>query len=81
VSPGLTATPIWLGETGIAAEIAAKSGGSAADVAAETAQSTPLKRVPEPEEIAAAVRFVASPKASAITGAELSVDGGPLETT
>jgi NAD(P)-dependent dehydrogenase (short-subunit alcohol dehydrogenase family) len=80
VSPGLTATPMWLGETGIAASIAAQGGGSAADVAAEAAQSTPLKRFLEPEEVAAAVCFLASAKASAVTGAELSVDGGLLMT-
>jgi NAD(P)-dependent dehydrogenase (short-subunit alcohol dehydrogenase family) len=80
VSPGLTATPMWLGDTGIAAEIAARNGGSAAEVAAQAAQSTPLRRFLQPEEIAAAVCFLASPKASAITGAELSVDGGLLQT-
>jgi 3-oxoacyl-[acyl-carrier protein] reductase len=37
---------------------------------------TPLRRLAQPEEVAEAVRFLASPEASFITGAVLPVDGG-----
>ena len=39
-------------------------------------QATPLGRVAEPEEVAGAVRFLASDEASFITGEVLLVDGG-----
>jgi 3-oxoacyl-[acyl-carrier protein] reductase len=42
----------------------------------ELAEATPLGRVAEPWEIAAAVEFLASPGAAFITGAVLPVDGG-----
>jgi NAD(P)-dependent dehydrogenase (short-subunit alcohol dehydrogenase family) len=38
----------------------------------------PLKRVGRPEEIAQTIVFVASDKASYITGASIAVDGGKL---
>jgi len=39
-------------------------------------EGTPMRRMIEPEEVAAAILFLASPAASAITGAILPVDAG-----
>ena len=49
-------------------------------IADSTAASTPLGRFLTPEEVASCICFVASPRASAVTGAEFVVDGG-LTTT
>ena len=42
----------------------------------EWLRQTPLKRLGSPKEVADAVAFLASDKASYITGAELNVNGG-----
>jgi NAD(P)-dependent dehydrogenase (short-subunit alcohol dehydrogenase family) len=39
---------------------------------------TPMGRMARPEEIAEAISFLASPRASFITGATLNADGGWL---
>ena len=49
-----------------------------ADYLDEVLERTPLKRIGEPEEVAAAVTFLCLPAASYITGQVLAVDGGFL---
>ena len=41
---------------------------------------TPLGRLLEPDEVAAAIVFLASPEAATINGQTLVLDGGGLQT-
>jgi NAD(P)-dependent dehydrogenase (short-subunit alcohol dehydrogenase family) len=59
--------------------IVAKTGRTADEAQTELEQMTPLGRLLEPEEVAAAVAFLASPEAAAINGQTLVLDGGGLQ--
>ena len=71
VIPGATLTPAWTGPGGLA-----EQQGDPDAVLTAAAAARPLGRFAEPEEIAAAIVFLASDVASHVTGAEWSVSGG-----
>lgn len=60
----------------LAAERAEREGGDARAILDQFAADIPLGRMGEPEELAAAVAFLASEPAGYITGVALQVDGG-----
>jgi 3-oxoacyl-[acyl-carrier protein] reductase len=78
VTPGPTATEAWLGEGGLADQQAARTGRSREDVLAAVGAGRPLGRLAEPEEIAAVIVFLCSERASYVTGAAWSADGGTV---
>jgi 2-keto-3-deoxy-L-fuconate dehydrogenase len=68
VNPGTADTP-WIGR------LLAQADDPAAERAALAARQ-PLGRLVSPEEVAAAIAYLASPAASSVTGTTLAVDGG-----
>lgn len=73
VLPGATNT---IRLQGIAEAKSEKTGEPVHDIFAEMADESPMKRIAQPEEVAAAITFLASPEASYINGINLPVDGG-----
>ncbi len=69
MSPGPTETPALETTTGLTPE-------QAEQAAAQFGSQIPMGRGAKPEEIAAAVTFLASDESSFITGVDLAVDGG-----
>ncbi len=74
VTPGPTATDAWLGEGGLADQ----QGGDREQVLAKVGAGRPLGRLAQAEEIAAVIAFLASDRASYVTGAAWSADGGTV---
>jgi NAD(P)-dependent dehydrogenase (short-subunit alcohol dehydrogenase family) len=58
--------------------VADKTGRTRTDVLAEYLRDTPIGRLIEPREVAAAVLYLCSPEAAAVTGTTLAVAGGEL---
>ena len=73
VSPGPTETEIWLGDGGLA-----EQQGDRDEVLVKVGSGRPLGRLARPEEIAAVVVFLCSERASYVTGAAWSADGGTV---
>lgn len=78
VTPGPSATPAWLAEGGLADQQARRSGKTREEVLRSVGAGRPLGRLAEPEEIASVIAFLCSPRASYVTGAAWSADGGTV---
>jgi NAD(P)-dependent dehydrogenase (short-subunit alcohol dehydrogenase family) len=78
VTPGPTATDAWLGEGGLADQQAERSEKTRDEVLESVGKGRPLGRLADPEEIAAVIAFLCSERASYVTGAAWSVDGGTV---
>jgi len=73
VCPGSTRTNRI---TSIYSNTSKQTGQSIEEIEEYSSQAIPLKRIGEPEELAALIAFLASERASYITGTAIQVDGG-----
>ena len=74
VTPGPTATDAWLSEGGLADQ----QGDDRAAVLAKVGADRPLGRLATADEIASVIVFLCSDRASYVTGAAWSADGGTV---
>jgi len=78
VAPGPVATPLWLEPGGLADQAAERAGVTRDEALEQAAAKIPLGRLGTEGEIAAVVVFLCSARASNVTGAAWSADGGAV---
>ncbi len=78
VAPGPVASPLWMAAGGLAEQTAAARGVSREEAIAIQEAKVPLGRFARPGEIADVVVFLCSARASTVTGAAWSADGGAV---
>ena len=78
VTPGPVASELWMAEGGLADQTAAARGVSRDEALAIQAGKVPLGRFAEPGEVADVIVFLCSARASTVTGAAWSADGGAV---
>jgi 3-oxoacyl-[acyl-carrier protein] reductase len=78
IAPGPTATEAWLGDGGLADQQAGRSGKRRDEVLEAVGRGRPLGRLADPDEIASVTAFLCSERASYVTGAAWSADGGTV---
>jgi 3-oxoacyl-[acyl-carrier protein] reductase len=80
VCPGPTKSELWMAEGGLLDQSRELAGLETREQALETAAAKrPIGRLAEVEEVAAAIVFLCSERASYVAGAAWSVDGGTVQ--
>jgi 3-oxoacyl-[acyl-carrier protein] reductase len=78
VTPGPVEAGSWTDPGGLADQIAERSGSTREEVLESTHARLPVGRMATPDEVAAAVVFLCSERASMVSGATWAVDGGSV---
>jgi 3-oxoacyl-[acyl-carrier protein] reductase len=78
ITPGPVATELWLGQGGMADQVAQAQGTTREEVLETVAGGVPLGRLGSEDEMSAVIAFLCSEPASYVTGAAWSVDGGAV---
>ena len=78
VAPGPVEDELWTEPGGLADQLAARRGIDREEVLDATRSKLPVGRMGTPDEIAAAIVFLCSERASNVSGASWSVDGGSV---
>jgi 3-oxoacyl-[acyl-carrier protein] reductase len=78
VAPGPTATDAWLADGGLADQQSRGTNKTRDDVLQSVGAGRPLGRLAEPDEIASVIAFLCSDRATYVTGAAWSADGGTV---
>jgi 3-oxoacyl-[acyl-carrier protein] reductase len=78
VAPGPVEDELWTEPGGLADQLAARRGSDREEVLESSRSRLPVGRMATPEEIAAAIVFLCSERASNVSGASWSVDGGSV---
>jgi 3-oxoacyl-[acyl-carrier protein] reductase len=78
VTPGPVEGELWFGPGGLAEQIAARQGTDPEAVVEAVRSRVPVGRMGTADEVAAVVVFLCSARASNVTGAAWSVDGGSV---
>ena len=79
VTPGPVGTELWLGPGGLADQTVQARGTTREQVISDAEAALPIRRLAQPQEIAAAIVFLCSERASYASGAAWSVDGGAVQ--
>jgi 3-oxoacyl-[acyl-carrier protein] reductase len=78
VAPGPVEDELWTEPGGLADQVAARRGIDPQEVLESTRSRLPVGRMGTPDEVAAAIVFLCSERASNVSGATWSVDGGSV---
>jgi 3-oxoacyl-[acyl-carrier protein] reductase len=78
VTPGPVSSPLWMDAGGLAEQTGAAKGLSRQEAVQVQADKVPLGRFAHPGEVADVIVFLCSARASTVTGAAWSVDGGAV---